>query len=95
VKTIILAATVLAAAVGPAFADGNGGTIFGYDRWQAANGNASIPATQWNSMTSEQRQAMVRQQQEQQGAQIWGHPQGGNPSAGVAQTGAGQGGGHS
>jgi hypothetical protein len=95
VKTIILAATVVAVAAGPAFAEGNGGTIFGYDRWQAANGNPTIPATQWNGMTPEQRQAMVRQQQQQQSNQIWGHSQTATPPAGVAQTGAGQGGGRS
>ena len=92
-KAIILAATVAALAAGPAFAEGNGGTIFGYDRWQAANGNPSIPATQWNSMTPDQRQAMQQRMQQDQAQQIWGHPQTGNPTSGVAQT--GQGGGHS
>ena len=92
-KAIILAATVAALAAGPAVAEGNGGTIFGYDRWQGANGNPSIPATQWNGMTPDQRQAMQRRLQQDQAQQIWGHPQTGNPASGVAQT--GQGGGHS
>ena len=73
-KMIILAATVAALAAGPAFAEGNGGTIFGYDRWQGANGNPSIPSTQWFSMTPDQRQAMQHQLQQQQAGQIWGHP---------------------
>ena len=64
VRALILAATVAAFAAGPAFAEGNGGTIFGYDRWQAANGNPSIPATQWNSMTPDQRQAMQHKMQQ-------------------------------
>jgi hypothetical protein len=93
VKAIILAATVAALAAGPAFAEGNGGTIFGYDRWQGANGNPSIPATQWNSMTPDQRQAMQHRMQQDQAGQIWRHPQTGNTASGVAQT--GQGGGHS
>ena len=92
-KMIILAATVAALAAGPAFAEGNGGTIFGYDRWQGANGNPSIPSTQWFSMTPDQRQAMQHQLQQQQAGQIWGHSQSSNPASGVAQ--AGQGGGHS
>ena len=65
-KAIILAATLVAVAAGPAFADGNGGTFFGYDKWQSANGNPSIPATQWNSMTPDQRQAMVHRLQQEQ-----------------------------
>jgi hypothetical protein len=95
VKAIILAATLVAVAAGPAFADGNGGTFYGYDKWQSANGNPSIPATQWNGMTPDQRQAMVHRLQQQQSEATWGHGQTGNPSSGVAQTGAGQGGGHS
>jgi hypothetical protein len=93
VKAIILAATVAALAAGPAFAEGNGGTIFGYDRWQGANGNPSIPGTQWFSMTPDQRHAMQQRIQQDQAQQIWGHPQSGNPTSGVAQTGPG--GGHS
>ena len=94
-KAIILAATVAALSAGPAFAEGNGGTIFGYDRWQAANGNPTIPSTQWLSMTPDQRQAMQHRLQQDQAQQIWGHGQTGNPNSGIAQTGAGQGGGHS
>jgi hypothetical protein len=93
VKAIILAATVAALAAGPAFAEGNGGTIFGYDRWQGANGSPSIPGTQWFNMTPGQRQAMQHRMQQDQAQQIWGHQQSGNPPSGVAQT--GQGGGHS
>jgi hypothetical protein len=52
VKAIILAATVAALAAGPAFAEGNGGTIFGYDRWQGANGNPSIPGTQHDTRSA-------------------------------------------
>jgi hypothetical protein len=86
VKAIILAATVVAFAAGPAFAEGNGGTIFGYDRWQAANGNPTIPSTQWFSLTPDQRKAMQHKMQQDQAQQIW-HPQTGNPT-GVAQSGA-------
>jgi hypothetical protein len=92
VKAIILAATLVAVAAGSAFADGNGGTFYGYDKWQSANGNPTIPATQWNSMTPDQRQAMVHKMQQQQSDATWGHPQTANPATGVAQTGAGQGG---
>jgi hypothetical protein len=94
VKAIILAATVVVAfAAGPAFAEGNGGTIFGYDRWQAANGNPTVPSTQWNSMTPDQRQAMQHKLQQDQAQQIWGHSQSGTPASGVAQSGTRQGGG--
>jgi hypothetical protein len=92
VKGIILAAALAAFAAAPALAEGNGGTIFGYDRWQAANGSPTIPAIQWNSMTPDQRQATQHRMQHDQAAQIWGHSQGGNPT-GVAQSGARQGGG--
>jgi len=93
VKVIILAAAVAAITAGPALAEGNGGTIFGYDRWQAANGNPTIPSTQWFGMTPDQRQAVQHRMQQDQAAQIWGHPQPGTPPTGVAQT--GQGGGRS
>jgi hypothetical protein len=95
-KTIILAAAAVAA-LGclPAFAEGNGGTFSGSDRWQGANGNPTIPGTEWYNMNQAQRDAKVHQMQQQQAGAIWGSPQTGNQT-GVAQTGAAQtGGGHS
>lgn len=72
-KTIILAlATVTALGALPAFADGGGGTTGGYERWQSANGNPTIPSTEWFAMNPTQRRTRVAQLQQQQAAAIWG-----------------------
>ena len=91
-RALILAATVAAFAAGPAFAEGNGGTIFGYDRWQAANGNPEHPRHTVEQHDTGSATGHAAQDAAGQAGQIWGHPQNGNPS-GVAQSGARQGGG--
>lgn len=72
-KMIVLAlAAVAALGASPTFADGSGGTTAGYERWQAANGNPTIPATDWYRMSPPQRIARVQLLQQQQAAAIWG-----------------------
>ena len=61
-KTLILsAAAVLALGVGSAFADGEGGASATGEQWQARNGNALVPATEWFAATPAQRQLLSHQ----------------------------------
>jgi hypothetical protein len=65
-KTMILAAAaVVALGMGTAFAEGEGGPTAGGLEWQAANGNPTIPATEWFAMTPAAREARVQQLQQQ------------------------------
>jgi hypothetical protein len=58
-KTMILAAAaVLALGVGSAaYAESEGGTATG-EQWQARNGNALVPSTEWFAATPAQRQLL-------------------------------------
>jgi hypothetical protein len=60
-KTMILAAAaVLTLGVGPAAyaGEGNGGASRTGLRWQARNGNATVPATEWFAATPAQREVL-------------------------------------
>jgi hypothetical protein len=61
-RTMILAAAaVLALSVGQAaYAEGEGGTATG-ELWQARNGNAQVPATEWFAATPAQREMLSHQ----------------------------------
>ena len=82
-KTMILAAVaVVALGMGTAFADGEGGPTAGGLEWQAANGNPTIPATEWFAMTPAAREARVQQLQQQAASALWpGLTQNGNAVA--------------
>ena len=58
-KTMILAAAaVLALGVGPAaYAESEGDSATG-QMWQARNGNATVPATEWFAATPAQRELL-------------------------------------
>lgn len=45
-KFILFASAILAVLGGAARAEGNGGPPTGYERWQAAMGNPTIPSTE-------------------------------------------------
>jgi hypothetical protein len=71
-RTLILAAVAVAAlGVSSAFAEGEGGPTAGGLEWQAANGNPTIPATEWFAMTTAAREARVQQLQQQAAAALW------------------------
>ena len=70
-KTMILAAAVVALGMGSAFAEGEGGPTAGGLEWQAANGNPTIPATEWFAMTPAAREARVQQLQQQAASALW------------------------
>ena len=56
---IIAAAAVLALGVGSAaYADGEGGASATGLQWQARNGNATVPATEWFAATPAQRELL-------------------------------------
>ena len=61
-KTMILAAAaVLALGVGPAaYAESEGDSATG-QMWQARNGNATVPATEWFAATPAQRELLSHQ----------------------------------
>ena len=61
-KTMMLAAAaVLALGVGSAaYAEGEGATATG-EQWQARNGNALVPATEWFAATPAQRELLSHQ----------------------------------
>lgn len=83
--TIMVAAAVAVLGVSAAHAEGNGGAPTGYETWQTANGNPTIPATQWFAMTPEQRAARVQQMQQRQDEALW--PGSTQTGATVAQDG--------
>jgi hypothetical protein len=58
-KTMMLAAAaVLALGVGSAaYAEGEGGTATG-EQWQARNGNALVPSTEWFAASPAQRELL-------------------------------------
>jgi hypothetical protein len=59
VKTMILAAAaVLALGVGPAAYAESEGENAAADMWQARNGNATVPATEWFAATPAQRELL-------------------------------------
>jgi hypothetical protein len=62
-KTMMLAAAaVLAVGVGSAaYADGEGGGSATGDMWQARNGNALVPMTEWFAATPTQREVLSHQ----------------------------------
>jgi hypothetical protein len=63
-KTMVLAAAaVLALGVGSAAyaGEGNGGASGTGLRWQARNGNATVPATEWFAATPAQRELLSHQ----------------------------------
>ena len=61
-KTMMLAAAaVLALGLSSAaYAEGEGGTATG-EQWQARNGNALVPATEWFAATPTQREVLSHQ----------------------------------
>ena len=68
---ILVGAVVMALGVGTAFADGSGGTTVGYQQWQAANCNSTIPATQWYALAPDVRLMLVQRSQQEMAASIW------------------------
>jgi hypothetical protein len=70
-KTIVFAAAILAGLGGSALAEGNGGPPTGYERWQSAMGNPTIPSTEWFAMTPDQRRARVHKMQMSAERGIW------------------------
>src|ERR1700722_9507032 len=82
-KTMILAAVaVVALGMGTAFAEGEGGPTAGGLEWQAANGNPTIPATEWVAVAPGAREARVQQLQQQAASALWpGLTQNGNAVA--------------
>jgi hypothetical protein len=57
--TILAAAAVLILGVGSAaYADGEGGASATGLQWQARNGNATVPATEWFAATPAQRELL-------------------------------------
>jgi hypothetical protein len=72
--TTIFAVAVAVLGSSAAYAEGNGGAPTGYETWQTANGNPTIPATQWFAMTPEQRVAKVQQMQQRQADALWPEP---------------------
>ena len=58
-KTMILtAAAVLVLGVASAFADGEGGGSATGAQWQARNGNALVPSTEWFAASPAQRELL-------------------------------------
>jgi hypothetical protein len=56
---IIAAAAVLALGIGSAaYAEGEGGATATGLQWQARNGNATVPATEWFAATPAQRELL-------------------------------------
>jgi hypothetical protein len=70
-KAILFATVILAGFGGSAHAEGNGGPPTGYERWQTAMGNPTIPSTEWFAMTPDQRRARVRKMQTAAKKAIW------------------------
>lgn len=71
-KTVILAAlAAVTLGVGPALAGEGGGRTAGALQWQAANGNPTIPATEWFALSPAQREARVQQLQQQAAAAVF------------------------
>lgn len=70
-KFILFASAILAVLGGAARAEGNGGPPTGYERWQAAMGNPTIPSTEWFIMTPDQQRARVRKLQMAAERGIW------------------------
>jgi hypothetical protein len=59
---IIAAAAVLALSVGSAaYAEGEGGVSATGRQWQARNGNATVPATEWFAASRSQRDVLSHQ----------------------------------
>jgi hypothetical protein len=59
---IIAAAAVLALGVGSAaYADGEGGATATGLQWQARNGNATVPATEWFAASRAQQELLSHQ----------------------------------
>jgi len=56
---IIAVATLLALGVGPAaYAEGEGGATATGLRWEAQNGNARVPGTEWFTASAAQRSVL-------------------------------------
>jgi hypothetical protein len=70
-RVIVFATAILAVLGGAAHAEGNGGPPTGYERWQAAMGNPTIPSTEWFAMTPDQRRTRVRKLQMAAEKGIW------------------------
>jgi hypothetical protein len=59
---ILAAATVIGLGVGSAaYAEGEGGATATSLEWQARNGNATVPATEWFAANPAQREALSHQ----------------------------------